>query len=285
MELRAALQSPLDALPSPSPVLGRITAALTGQDVSVAEVVEMVKVDPGVSSRILRLANSAYIGLPRTVSSLHNAVVLLGLRRVHALVLSCSVGGIASASADLPFRLVDYWRHSVTVAMVCESVARHLKRYEPIDEGEAFCAGLLHDIGKVVVGVCLPAAARRGVAYCRRSGRPYYLAEDPEASHTKAGALLAQRWKYPPDLTAAIEMHHAPGREPTFARMVAVVHLCDIVAHVVGMRTVAEEAVPSFDECAVARVGLEPERLRVIARDVLEDERRVEAMVDAVGEG
>lgn len=282
MELRRALECGIDALPSPSPVLRRVGAVIGNPESSVADAVEALKLDPVVSGRILRLANSAYVGLPRTVSSLHNAVVLLGLRKVHALVLSTSVGGIAPAHGRTPFGVVDFWRHSVAVGMVCESVARHLKRYEPIDPGEAFCAGLLHDIGKLAVAVCDPPAARSAVDKCVRSRCPYHLAEEREVSHSRAGALLSHRWNFPPDLTAAVEAHHAPDDTRDFARTVAIVHLCDIIVHIVGFQTVPGEGVPSFDDGAVGMVGLEPERLRVIARDVVEDQRRVETMIELV---
>ncbi|MBD3315884.1 MAG: HDOD domain-containing protein [Chitinivibrionales bacterium] len=283
MDRGAALESRIDALPSPSPVLGRIRGILADPDSSAADVVDALKLDPVISGRTLRLANSAYIGIPRTVSSLQNAVVLLGMRRIHALVMGVAVGGIMPRHTDSPLSLADFWKHSVTVGIVCESVARHLRRYEPIDEGESFCAGLLHDIGKLVAAVCNPASVRDLAEFCRRSGGAYCTNERGAEAHTAVGGLLAKRWAFPPDLAAAVEKHHVPSEERTFTRLVAVVHLCDTIAHLLGLQVLPGEAVPPLDEQAIAIVGLEPERLRVIARDALDDERRLESMMQFFG--
>ncbi|GAG15882.1 unnamed protein product, partial [marine sediment metagenome] len=143
----------INTLPSLSPVVQKISAVIADPDVSANDVVDVLKLDPAIASKVLRLANSAYIGMPRTVSSLQNAVVILGQRRIHSLVLAASTLSALKPDNSLPFSYMRFWKHSVTVAIICESIARHLKRYDPIEAGEVFCGGILHDIGKLVLGV------------------------------------------------------------------------------------------------------------------------------------
>ncbi|MBD3393488.1 MAG: HDOD domain-containing protein, partial [Chitinivibrionales bacterium] len=123
----------INDLPSLSPVLARMNAIVASSEASAFEIVDALKLDPAISTKVLRLANSAYVGIPRTVSSLHNAVVILGQRRIHSLVLSASALSSFPRAGPMPFSNMDFWRHSITVALVCESIAKHLKRYDAVE--------------------------------------------------------------------------------------------------------------------------------------------------------
>jgi putative nucleotidyltransferase with HDIG domain len=266
-------------LPSLPPALARISAIVSNPDISIAEIAEALKLDPGICSKVLRLANSAYVGIPRTVSSLNNAVVLLGQHRIQSLVFATTTLSALGRASPMPFANIDFWRHSMTTALVCESIARHLKRYDTVEAGELFCAGILHDVGKLALGAFEPAritAAQKKAAELRM---PFFKAEDLELSHFTVGALLAQRWNFPPDLRNAILYHHDPSGAAPFTKMAAIVHLGDIMAHIMGYRTHPEEIGPSLDESVMVRIELPPERLRVIAAAAIEDEQKLESLI------
>ncbi len=282
MDHADALIERINHLPSLSPVLARINAIVGSPEVSAGDMVDALKLDPAISGKVLRLANSAYVGIPRTVSSLHNAVVILGQRRIHSLVLAASTLSAFPRSSAFPFQILAFWRHSITVAIVSESIARHLKRYGAVEEGELFCAGILHDIGKLAVAAFEPKRVTAAQETGRQKEIPFFQAEEESMSHYTLGALLAQRWNFPPDLRNAILYHHDPSSAEPFTKMAVIVHLSDVMAHLMGFRTLPDEIPPTLDEAAIARIELQPERLRVIANTAVEDEKRLESLIEFI---
>jgi putative nucleotidyltransferase with HDIG domain len=267
-------------LPVLSPVAGRIAQVVSNAESSVIAVVDALKLDPVISGKVLKLANSAYVGIPHTISSVKNAVVLLGQKRIQSLVIAITVLSALKAGRDLPFSLYRFWKHSITVAMIAESVARHLKRYSPIDTEDVFSAGMLHDIGKLVLGIWNPAALEQSVRESISKNMPFYAVEDPSTSHTKAGGVLCDHWNFPQTLKSAIMLHHTPEQAAESRRLVSIVHLSDVMAHIIGFSVFEREALPQPSALAASDVQLPPERLRVIADDALKNEKKIESFIN-----
>ena len=267
-------------LPSPSPVLRRITAVLANPETPVPQVVEALKLDPAVAGKVLRLANSAYIGMPRKISSLQNAVVLLGLKRVQSLILVSRFIEPFGKKNPSAFSLEKFWRHSTSLALIAESIGRHLKRYDSVDEQELFSAAILHDIGKLALAVFEPDKLQEALARSSREKVPFFQAEQEPWSHTVVGAHLAEHWGFPAELSAAIAGHHLPLRFNQYARFVSIIHVADFMVHVIGYSTYDEEVVPQLDEKALDIVRLPPERLKIIAETEIENQRKIEDLCD-----
>lgn len=275
-----SFSSVINELPSLSPVISKLSAVINNTASSADDIVKILKVDPALTVKILRLANSAYIGIPNAISSLKNAVVLLGQKRVHSLALTTSLLSSFSARKGLPFVLEHFWRHSIITGLVAESISKYLRRYAFIDCDEAFTAGLLHDIGKLVLGCyqeeVLVAAEKEG----RRTKVPFYRAENRETSHTHAGRLLAEHWKFPIDLTEVLVYHHTPEKSYANKRLVAIVHVSDIMAHMMGFTSFRNEIPPKLDDQATNTIKLEPEHLRVIAAESVQNEKAIESFIN-----
>jgi putative nucleotidyltransferase with HDIG domain len=280
MERMETLTKAIHDLPVLSPVVGRIAQVVSNAESSVDAVVDALKLDPVIGGKVLKLANSAYVGIPRTISSVKNAVVLLGQKRIHSLVLATTVLSSLSAGRQLPFSLYRYWKHSITVAMIAETVARHLKRYSPIDTEDLFSAGMLHDIGKLVLGMWNAEALDAAIQASIAKNAPFHSVEDASASHCFAGGVLSDHWNFPPSLKSAILLHHAPEQAQEFRRLVSIVHMADVMAHIIGFSTFEREPLPSPSACAVEDVRLPPERLRVIADDALKNEKKTESFIN-----
>ncbi len=279
--LAATLSNAINNLPSLRPIFHRFRQVMENPGSSAQHIVDIVKLDPVITAKVLRLANSAYIGVPHTTYSLKNAVVLLGLKRVFSIALASDVLDTLQKKKMLPFSLRDFWRHSVTVAMVAESISKFLRRSDSIDSDEAFTAGLLHDIGKLVLG-CF--GAEHFVEAEKKSQRdkiPFYSAEKPQMSHTATGGFLARKWNFPVDLCDAIEYHHDPVNRVSAKRMVSIVHLSDGIVHIVNVSETSE-APPPLNPDVIAAVHVQPERLRVIADEALRNGSKIEAFIESI---
>jgi len=276
----AGLLEWINNLPTLSPVLQRINSVMSNPTSSADNVEQALKLDPVIAGKVLRLANSAYVGIPRTISSLKNAIVLLGFKRIHSLVMASTIlSSFPGRGVKQAIDLARYWRHSITVALVAESIARHLNRYEAVDSDDLFTAGILHDIGKLILGGFDPERLGAAAAKSREKKTAFYMVEEDEWSHGRAGELLAYHWNFPRDLTASIRYHHAPFERDEFHRMIAIVHLSDVIVHIMGIQVFSDEIAPAFNDRAVALVQLPPERLRVIAQDAIGNQKRLESML------
>jgi HD-like signal output (HDOD) protein len=265
-------------LPTPSPVLKKICEVADNPESTPEQVVEALKLDPAIAGKILRLANTAHTGIPRRISSLRNAVALLGVSRVRSLVqVTRHVSPAMEKTAPFTlFSLERFWRHATAAALIAESIARHCQRYGAIDEQEAFSAGLLHDIGKLILVVYDAPRFLRANDQSVREKVPFFAVEEPEWSHTALGTLFAGHWDFPSELRAAISGHHGPDPQIEHARIIAIVHVADVMVHMIGFSTMADETVPKIDVQALELVRLPPERLRIIAETAVEELKKIE---------
>ncbi len=269
----------INTLPSLSPVVQRVSSILADPRASAKDIVEVLRLDPGIASRVLRLANSAYIGMPSTVSSLQNAVVILGIQRIHSLIFSSSILSTFKPDSTLPFDRIRFWKHSVIVATVCESIAKNLSRHESIDTGEAFCAGILHDIGKLVLGTYESDSIENTYNTALETKTAFFKNEDEDISHSIIGSMVAEQWNFPQSLIIPIMFHHAPSGAQKYKKIVGIVHIADIIVHVLGLNTVSEETAPQIDEPTMEQVGLDPDYLKVVANNALKNEKDLESLI------
>jgi HD-like signal output (HDOD) protein len=269
-------------LPSLNPVAVRFSEIAGGRDAEIDDMVSVLRLDPVLTGRILRLANSAYIGIPNSITSLRNAVVLLGRKRIYSLVVA---GGILSGlnmSKSMPFSIKDYWKHSFITAAISESISKYMRRYEPIDTDDVFTAGLLHDIGKLVAGISVTGQFEKAVEKSRSNAIPFFIAEKPETSHTAAGKFLAMNWNFPSLLQETMLRHHLPSSCKEFVLIVSIVHIADVMAHIVGSSVIPDEIQPELDDKAIKTVNMQPESLRTIANDAIDNVKSVESFLNFV---
>jgi putative nucleotidyltransferase with HDIG domain len=186
----------------------------------------VIALDPAISAKVLRVANSAYFGFSRRVASIADAVRVLGFSNVQGMII-----GVAAFDAFRTERLnlTEFWTHSITTA----TAARHLAPKVACAADEAFTAGILHDIGKLIFAVQAEEAYRRVIELERDGAMSSLQAERMllEFTHPEVGETVAERWALPPRYVAAIAHHHdasTAGDESTFC---ALIGLADHAAH------------------------------------------------------
>lgn len=218
--------------------------------------VQAIEQDAVLAARMLRLANSPFYGACGRVSSVGDAVRLLGLRTVASVVVAVSMHSLLARWHEGDSHLFQaYWQHAVATA----TAARELASAAGVDPDEAFLAGLLHDLGRLVLAVFVPGPARLARAHAMTEDID---PRDAEArfigrAHDDVGAAVAGHWLLPEPIVAAIGLHHAPppAAECSTAALAAVTHVADAIAHAMDLADDPAETVPSIDNAAWRLAG------------------------------
>jgi diguanylate cyclase (GGDEF)-like protein len=201
--------SSADQLPSAPGVALRVVQLNQRDDVDVAELVELLSQDPALVAKLLRTANSGMFGLPREVSSVRQAVMVLGLRTVNLLALSFSAVAVASGNSPDGFDYRAFWTQSLATAIGARRIA---ERRLPGLKDEAFLAGMLSDIGRLLLAERFP---KKYAPVCERLAsavEPVHVIEAQVlgVSHVQVGRALLESWGLPEVVSAAVGAHHAP---------------------------------------------------------------------------
>jgi putative nucleotidyltransferase with HDIG domain len=189
---------------------------------------DIVKNDPALAAKILKVVNSAFYGLPSQISSLDRAIVMLGLTAVKNIALAASLSRLfRPGQISERFAARDLWEHCIAVGVCARLLATHGGHAE-----EAFVAGLVHDMGLLVEYQLFPDQLREVADVCLASPQDFCQAEKKfiGADHQMFGAALAGKWKFPPGLRYSIAFHHNPEKlKPEFRRLVGLIHVADVI--------------------------------------------------------
>lgn len=263
----------IDGLVTLPDVFVRINQLVESPNSSVEDIARAVNLDPSFTVRLLRVANSSYYGFSTSIDTVSKAVSVIGTSQIRNLALSTV---IADSFAGLPNSLVsmdNFWRHS----LYCGLVARKLAKLAGKCDAEAvFTAGLLHDIGELVIFNRLPVEAKESLLKVLDSADelPVYQAEMQTMGldHAQVGGTLAQQWNLPPMLVECISFHHDIHSAKKYPREVALVHIANILAQMAEVNTYDLSDVAPIDTVAWQLTGLS-------VADVLEETVR-EAQIE-----
>lgn len=213
----------------------RVTGIMSDPDYSVNQVVNVIKYDPSITANILKICNSAYFGV-RRISTLHDAVVFLGQENI---IRAIQVSGISRFFKKSPsgygVNAHDLWKHSVGVALMTQILSRKITGR---DDSKLFTAGLLHDIGKFILGEFVQDSLIKIANLVTDQGYSFLKAEEEVIgmNHAEVGGRIARHWNFPPDIRDTIRFHHRPDlMGPGEARFCWMVYLADQVCLIMGI--------------------------------------------------
>jgi HD-like signal output (HDOD) protein len=215
----------IQTLPSLPTLYLEVVEAVQAPDSSLEQVGKIIEQDMGMTAKILQLVNSAFFGLRRQVSGPVEAVGLLGLDTIQALILSIQVFANFDQAEMGSLSIDALWSHSMAVSALAKRIAKaeNCKR-KVIDD--AFMAGLLHDVGKLVLAANLPQDYDQALALAQAEGMAEWEAERATlgATHAEVGAYLLGLWGLPEPMVEALAFHHCPSACPhhTFGPLTAV---------------------------------------------------------------
>ena len=247
----------LSNLPTLPAFVTVITSMVEDDSASAQEIGDIIQRDQVLSARILKLVNSPVYGFPRRISSVTHALVLLGFNVVKGLVLSTAVFN------DLATEASGLWKHSLGTALLSRRIGRELNVLDP---EECMIAGLLHDLGKVILSHLALEDYVEAMATAHSSGR--HIAEVERevfgVDHTRVALWLAIRWHLPERLTDALTFHHNPSQARNNMQMAAIVHVADILARAMEYGESGDGTLPALDREAFDSLGLDYDQLETI---------------------
>jgi putative nucleotidyltransferase with HDIG domain len=235
----------------------------------VSQIEEILRHDPGLTANVLRMANSAYFGIPSKVGSIRQAVILLGLKRLIQMVIAACVSAIMDKSVpgyDLPPG--ELWRHSIAASVAAEGLVKVLK-VEAAEE--IFTAALLHDVGKLVLGDFVKDEFKQ-IETAISQGISFEMAEKIVlgTTHADVGARILTKWLLPPEIVHAVQFHHAPETSERVSSMLDIVHVANFISMMIGIGIGADGLQHEPSAEVTERLGLEPVHLEKVASQTMQ---------------
>ena len=284
--LRRDLLTLRDLPPAP-PILVELGAILDSERTSARHVADILARDPALAARILRLANSAYFCLPQPVSDVRAACVVLGFDMIRNLAIGVTTLDALTRRVGRVLEADSFWRHSFAVGIAARLVA---SRVGGPATGTAFCAGILHDIGKLVLATLVPDRYARVLEPEGRTSLVEREIRELGASHATVGGWLGEVWRFPTDIREGIERHHdSAGESPS--SWGAVIHIADRLAGAGGYpspprpATDDEAIVAPPDSAALGLLGAGPGLFDELLADFPAEIQGVDGLVPAAAGG
>jgi putative nucleotidyltransferase with HDIG domain len=257
----------------------RITRLIDDPNSSAADIAKAVNQDPSFTIRLLRVANSALYRFPSAVDTVAKAVSVIGTSQVRNLALSMSVASSFDGMLNELVSMPNFWRHSLYCALISRHLARQAGR---CDRDALFTAGLLHDIGELVIFNRLPEQAKESLLLVLDSQDelPIHAAEHQVIGfdHSAVGGELARQWNLPPLLEECIAHHHEIAGARQHPREVALVHIGNVLALMAEVDSIEPEEIARIDPLAWQVTGLTEDCIEPAVREAQAEIAEVERL-------
>ncbi len=284
-KLRSIIYSKIDELPTLPTVVPRILSLMEEASSDVEKITEAISHDPALTSKILKVANSAYYGFPQKISSLERAVALLGFNMVKSLAVS--VGVIRSLPSKVTaeaFSIEDLWVHSLAVATAIRRMEEGKGHSEYTET--LFIVGLLHDVGKIILAEFLPNEFAAAVERSRSDvAEPLYEAERQiiGIDHGEVGGILLSRWKFPNVIVEPVTKHHSPEESWTdFLGETAILTIADALARQASIGNACSGPVGEVSEKALEILKMDRQTVGKVREELGEVEEGIYGFFHAI---
>ena len=243
-------------LPSLPAVVMELLSSIEQEDIDISVLAKKVSYDQALTAKTLRLANSSTYGLQVKVTTIQQALTFLGFQTTRNLITAAAITGCFPSGRCEGFHDKAFWRHSIATAACARALARRMRFNQDI----AFTAGLLHDIGRLVLVTGHPDAYAQVVAWHAQHGGDWQDAEQAVLGidHVDAGVALADHWNFSSTMRQAIAYHHAPDVHGA-GFLAAIVHVANAIVHALDLTAEDDELVPRVSSVAWDAMGLNEE--------------------------
>jgi putative nucleotidyltransferase with HDIG domain len=254
----------VSAFPSMPKAVIKLRALLSEKDVSIDEIERILRHDPGLAANVLRLANSAFFGLPAKVTTLKHAIMLVGVDRFSQIAVGASMNKTMDTAVEgYGLSPGELWLHSIAVSTTAEALAKNRKFPATND---FFMPALLHDLGKLVLGKFVKAEQQK-IDSLVTKGVPFVIAEKEvlKTDHAEIGALILSKWSFPDDLINAVRWHHYPEGLENSNLVPEIVYIANLLCHSNSDSESDEEQLNMPYSSVLERLHIESEQYEVFA--------------------
>lgn len=237
--------------------------------------------DPALVVRMLKIANSAYYGLSNEVETITRAVAILGTNKIRDLVLSSSASEAFEGIPNDLISMQDFWHHSLYCALLAQILAKKTKK---MHTESIFIAGLLHDIGQLLMFNQLPEKSHESILLLMEGTEELETYEAERHvfgfDHMQVGAALIKSWKLAPVLEECIEFHHEPQNAKEFPAEVALINIANAVAVMADFDSMSEDdEIPMINPMSWELTGLSKEDLPEAIKEAQEEIKEIESVL------
>jgi HD-like signal output (HDOD) protein len=281
-ELQAKIER-IANLPTLPEIVRRVMRIINEPETQAKDVAFIIGQDLALSAKVLRLANSAFYGMPRSITSINNAVMVLGFKVINTMVLGLTVFDMFPRDKKSAlFNRTAFWRHCTSCAAISRFLVEQMTIFFPFDAEEAFCAGLLHDIGKVVMEQYLHEDFHQALRFAKSNKMSLYDAEKASIGYTHADVArwLTLRWELPGNLLAPLIFHHRPSKAKDCADMVTLCHYADFLCYELKLTIHEDYAPPFLDHAQVKRLGISEHGLEKVKIRLGEELEKIDLFCD-----
>lgn len=218
-------------IPTLPSIVFKVNEMLQDYDISIKKLGKIIEKDPAMVTKILMLVNSSFYGFRSRIKSIPHAVIVLGFNTIKNAVVSVSIINAFSKKETYEgFEITDFWKHSIAVAVTSRYLAEQSKLDSPDD---CFVAGLLHDIGKMVLAQHFTELFGQVWELVKGNGLSFYEAEKKvlAANHAQIGGYLAKKWQFPESLIDSITYHHAIRKGVSNLNQLLIVHAANTIVN------------------------------------------------------
>ena len=252
-------------LPSLPTVVMELLASIDQEDVNIDALAQKIVQDQALTAKTLRLANSSFYGMAFQVTTIQEAIAILGFRTVRSLATTAALIGTFASSSHTSLNVTPFWQHAIGAAVCARELAVHLN----LNPEYAYTAGLLHDIGRLVLVTQFQPHYEATMIY--RSLQDCHMVDAEQSvlgvDHAAVGYVLTRHWKFPEAMQQAVACHHAPqiqGMQP----LSLVILAADVIAHVLDLSMDLDDLVPPVPEGLWNQLGLDEKKLLKVFENV-----------------
>ncbi|TSA48598.1 MAG: HDOD domain-containing protein [Deltaproteobacteria bacterium] len=251
----------INTLPTVPGVLKRLSVVIEKPRITLVEISAFIANDPALTTKVLKMVNSAIYGFPGRIASVSHATMLLGLNIIKGLLLGVSVFELMQKAMS------GLYEHSLACAIASRVIAQKKGLKEP---EEVSVAGLLHDIGKVILTLEFPTEYQAAMNEAQGKSISIFDAEKNQfnATHANVGSWLAEKWHFPRNLIEVIECHHRPALAKNAPLETAIVHMADLLVRARGFGFAGEIFVPEVNAIAYELLNLSSSDIKDVLREM-----------------
>jgi putative nucleotidyltransferase with HDIG domain len=254
----------LQDLPSLPAVVMELLTSIDQEDVDISVLAKKVSHDQALTAKTLRLANSPAYGLQVKVTTIQQAITFLGFQTTRNLITAAAITGCFAEGQCAGFDDKAFWRHSIATAACARVLARRMR----LNQDYAFTAGLLHDIGRLVLVSAYPQRYAEVLAW--RASHDCEVLEAERAvlgvDHVAAGVALAEHWNFSDTMRLAIAHHHEP-EAPGAGFLATIIHVANAIVHALDIAREEDDLVPAVSPVAWTALGLNEEAYLHVFRE------------------